>query len=71
MMMIDRPSLREAPVEFRVHCARLVLVWFWMSWAADQTADQRRDDAIEGEPACAGEGERAERHAATAVAARL
>jgi len=51
MEMIDHPRLAEAPTEFRVHCARLVLVWFWMSWAADQGAEKGRENAIEGEPA--------------------
>jgi len=33
MEIMDRPNLRcDAPIDFRLHVARLMLIWFWASW---------------------------------------
>lgn len=43
MEIIDRPNLRcDAPIEFRLHVCRLMLVWFWASW--DEGRDQQGED---------------------------
>lgn len=32
MEMIDHPRLADCPQQFRIACARLMLIWFWASW---------------------------------------
>ena len=67
MEMTDRPSLRlDAPQDFRVACARLMLIWFWASWDGAGEHDAERD--AHQRPAQQGEDYGLRAHAITGAA---
>ena len=51
MMMTDHPRWQDGPVDFKVLICRLLLAHLVASWAANDAAKDRRENAIEREPA--------------------